>query len=151
VVREFGFDACLDYKAFKDHQGLMAALRTECPKGVDGVFENVGGDCLNAVLPLMNPFGKIALCGMISGYDGKPIPLLQPQLLLTSRLHVSGFIISEQPKEVWDQALPELERLVAAGQLKYKETVAAGLEAAPEAFLGLLKGRNVGKQLVSLL
>jgi len=86
---------------------------------------------------------------MISGYDGQPIPLQQPQLLLTQRLTVEGFIVSEH-MEVWPEALKELGTLVASGRLKYRETIAEGLEAAPEAFLGLLKGRNFGKQLVRL-
>jgi NADPH-dependent curcumin reductase CurA len=86
---------------------------------------------------------------MISGYDGAPIPLRQPQLILQSRLTVQGFIVSEH-MEVWPEALTELGMLVATGKLKYRETIAEGIEAAPEAFLGLLKGRNFGKQLVKL-
>ena len=87
---------------------------------------------------------------MISGYDGKPIPLQHPQLILTSRLRIEGFIVSEH-MDVWPDALTELGRLVAEGTLKYRETIAHGLESAPDAFLGLLKGRNFGKQLVKLL
>jgi NADPH-dependent curcumin reductase CurA len=97
----------------------------------------------------MNAFGRIALCGMISGYDGEPIPLLQPTLLLKSRLTLEGFIVGEH-REIWPEALKELATLVAAGQIKYRETVAEGIAAAPEAFLGLLKGRNFGKQLVKV-
>ena len=104
---------------------------------------------LDVTLARMNAFGRIALCGMISGYDGQPIPLQQPQLILQSRLRIEGFIVSEH-MEVWPEALKELGTLVASGRLKYRETIAEGLEAAPEAFLGLLKGRNFGKQLVRL-
>ena len=149
VVKELGFDACIDYKAHKDPKALYEAIKAATPDGVDGCFENVGGPILDATLARMNAFGRIALCGMISGYDGQPIPLQQPQLLLTQRLTVEGFIVSEH-MEVWPEALKELGTLVASGRLKYRETIAEGLEAAPEAFLGLLKGRNFGKQLVRL-
>jgi NADPH-dependent curcumin reductase CurA len=87
---------------------------------------------------------------MISGYDGEPIPLKQPQLLLTNRLMLQGFIVSEH-MEFWPEALKELGTMVATGKLKYRESVAQGLAAAPEAFLGLLKGRNFGKQVVKLV
>ncbi len=154
VTRELGFDACVDYKAFTgesaDPKALYQALKEATPDGVDGCFENVGGPVLDATLARMNAFGRIAVCGMISGYDGAPIPLLQPQLLLLSRLTVEGFIVSEH-MEVWPEALRELGTLVATGKLKYRETVAEGIESAPEAFLGLLKGRNFGKQLVKLV
>jgi len=146
VKDELGFDACVDYKAGND---LDAALRAACPNGIDGNFENVGGMVLDVVLARMNAFGRIALCGMISGYDGEPIPLQQPQLLLQSRLRIEGFIVSEH-MEVWPEALKELATMVATGKLKYRESVAQGIAAAPEAFLGLLKGKNFGKQLVKL-
>jgi NADPH-dependent curcumin reductase CurA len=149
VVRELGFDACIDYKQYQDSKSLYAALKAATPDGVHGHFENVGGLVLDAILVRMNDFGRIALCGMISGYDGKPIPLQYPQLILTSRLRIEGFIVSEH-MDVWPEALAELGRLVAEGKLKYRETIAQGLEAAPEAFLGLLKGKNFGKQLVKL-
>ncbi|MDP9044148.1 MAG: NADP-dependent oxidoreductase [Pseudomonadota bacterium] len=150
VVNELGFDACIDYKAHGDPKALAAAVREAAPNGIDGAFENVGGAVLDAVLPQMNAFGRIALCGMISGYDGEPIPLKQPQLLLTNRLTLEGFIVSEH-MNLWPEALKELGTLVASGQLKYRESVAQGLAAAPEAFLGLLKGRNFGKQVVKLV
>ena len=150
VVEELGFDACIDYKQHADAKSLYGALKAATPDGVHGHFENVGGTVLDAILGRMNDFGRIALCGMISGYDGKPIPLQYPQLILTSRLRVEGFIVSEH-MAVWPEALAELGRLVAEGRLKYRETIAQGLEAAPEAFLGLLKGRNFGKQLVQLI
>jgi NADPH-dependent curcumin reductase CurA len=150
VVSELGFDACVDYKAHKDPKSLYEAIKAATPDGVDGYFENVGGAVLDAVLARMNAFGRIALCGMISGYDGEPIPLKQPQLLLTNRLTLEGFIVSEH-MNLWPEALKELGTLVATGKLKYRETIAQGLAAAPEAFLGLLKGRNFGKQLVKLV
>ncbi len=150
VVEELGFDACVDYKAHADSKALYQALKAVTPEGVDGCFENVGGAVLDAVLARMNAFGRIAVCGMISGYNGAPIPLSQPQLILQSRLRVEGFIVSEHLED-WPAALKELGDLVASGKLKYRETVAHGIKAAPEAFLGLLKGRNFGKQLVKLI
>jgi len=149
VKDELGFDACIDYKAHRDFASLAAALDAAAPKGVDGLFENVGGLILDVVLSRMNAFGRIALCGMISGYDGQPMPLSQPRVLLTQRLRLQGFIVSEH-MHLWPQALAELGKGVASGKLKYRETIASGLENAPEAFLGLLKGRNFGKQLVKL-
>jgi NADPH-dependent curcumin reductase CurA len=149
VVDELGFDACIDYKAHPDPKSLYRALKDATPSGIDGHFENVGGAILDAALARMNPFGRIALCGMISGYDGQPIPLSQPSLILTSRLRIEGFIVSEH-MEAWPEALAELGAMVAAGKLKYRESVAEGIESAPDAFLGLLKGKNFGKQLVKL-
>jgi len=149
VVDELGFDACVDYKAYPDQKALYQAIKDATPDGVDGCFENVGGPVFDAVLARMNAFGRIALCGMISGYDGEPIPLKQPQLLLTNRLTLRGFIVSEH-MDMWPQALKELGGLVATGKLKYRETIANGIESAPEAFLGLLKGKNFGKQLVKV-
>jgi NADPH-dependent curcumin reductase CurA len=149
VTRELGFDACVDYKAHRDSKSLYQALKDATPDGVDGCFENVGGTVLDVTLARMNAFGRIALCGMISGYDGQPIPLQQPQLLLQSRLTIEGFIVSEH-MDVWPEALKELAMMVATGKLKYRETIADGIAAAPGAFLGLLKGRNFGKQLVKL-
>ena len=149
VTGELGFDACIDYKAHTDSKDLYRALKAATPNGIDGHFENVGGPALDAVLLRMNDFGRIALCGMISGYNGEPIPLRFPSVILTSRLRVEGFIVSEHMDQ-WPAALTELGALVAAGKLKYRETIANGLNAAPEAFLGMLKGKNFGKQLVKL-
>ena len=150
VTDVLGFDACIDYRQHPDLKSLSAALKEACPDGIDGHFENVGGVTLDAVLQRMNAFGRIAVCGMIAGYNGVPIPLTQPQLILQSRLKVEGFIVSEH-MEVWPEALTEIGTLVATGKLKYRETVAQGIEAAPEAFFGLLKWRNFGKQLVKLV
>jgi NADPH-dependent curcumin reductase len=150
AVDELGFDACIDYKLHKDAASLSKAIADACPNGIDGYFENVGGMVLDAVLPRMNAFGRIAVCGMIAGYDGQPLPLTYPALILTQRLKVEGFIVSEH-MEVWPEALTELGTLVATGKLKARESIAQGLAAAPEAFLGLLKGKNFGKQLVKLV
>jgi len=150
VIDELGFDACVDYKAHTLPASLYAAVRAACPQGVDGYFENVGGAVLDAVLACTNAFARVAVCGMIAGYDGKPLPLAVPQLILLNRLTIQGFIVSEH-MQLWPAALSELGAGVASGALKYRETVAHGLAAAPEAFLGLLKGRNFGKQLVKLI
>ena len=150
AVAELGFDACIDYKVHKDAASLSKALKESCPDGIDGYFENVGGMVLDAVLSRMNAFGRIAVCGMIAGYNGAALPLAQPALILMQRLKVEGFIVSEH-MEIWPQALTELGTLVATGKLKARESIAQGLEAAPEAFLGLLKGKNFGKQLVKLI
>lgn len=149
ALKELGFDACIDYKLHQDAASLSKALKDACPDGIDGHFENVGGMVLDAVLLRMNAFGRIAVCGMIAGYDGQPLPLTYPALILTNRLKVQGFIVSEH-MEIWPEALQELGTLVATGSLHPRESVAQGLEAAPEAFLGLLKGKNFGKQLVKL-
>ena len=150
VRDELGFDACIDYKAHADAKSLNAALREAAPDGIDGYFENVGGRILDAVMLRMNAFGRIAFCGMISGYNGEPIPMAYPTLILQSRLTLEGFIVSEHMED-WPAALKELGTGVATGQLKFRESVAEGLASAPEAFLGLLKGRNFGKQLVKLV
>ena len=149
VRDELGFDDCIDYKVHSDVKSLSAALKAACPQGIDGYFENVGGMVLDAVLLRTNAFARIALCGMIAGYDGAPLPLANPSLLLINRIRLEGFIVSEH-MEVWPEALAELGGLVASGKLRPRESIAQGLAAAPEAFLGLLKGRNFGKQLVQL-
>ena len=150
VVNELGFDACIDYKQHPDFKSLAAALDAAAPKGVDGNFENVGGLILDVVLSRMNAFGRVALCGMISGYDGQSLAINNARLLLTQRLKLQGFIVSEHMAR-WPAALKELGGLVASGELKFRESVAQGIGAAPEAFLGLLKGKNFGKQLVKLV
>src|SRR5512140_2303328 len=121
ATTELGFDACIDYREHKDASSLSKALRDACPNGIDGYFENVGGMIMDAVMLRMNAFSRIALCGMIAGYDGKPLPMAYPQLILVNRMTVEGFIVSEH-MEIW-----------------------------PEALLGLLKGKNFGKQLVKLI
>ncbi|HEV7617389.1 MAG TPA: NADP-dependent oxidoreductase [Burkholderiaceae bacterium] len=145
VVGELGFDACVDYKA----GNLGADLKAATPNGIDAVFENVGGKVFDASLARMNPFGRIALCGLIAGYGGEPMPINNVRALLSMRLTMRGFIVSEH-MHLWPQGLKELGMLVATGKLKFRESVAQGLQSAPDAFIGLLKGRNFGKQLVKL-
>ena len=145
VTRELKFDACIDYKS----EDVGKRLKEVAPDGVDGYFENVGGEIMEAVLPRMNAFGRVALCGLIAGYDGRPIPIKNPAWFLISRLLMKGFIVTEH-MDVWPAALKELGTHVATGRIKYRETIATGLENAPQAFLGMLKGANFGKQLVKL-
>jgi NADPH-dependent curcumin reductase CurA len=150
VVEELGFDACIDYKQHPDLKSLSRALKDACPNGIDGHFENVGGLILDAVMLRSNAFARIAVCGMIAGYDGQPLPMANPALILVNRMKIQGFIVSER-MDLWPAALKELGTLVATGRLKYRETVAQGIASAPEAFVGLLKGKNFGKQLVKLI
>ncbi|HTT71732.1 MAG TPA: NADP-dependent oxidoreductase [Anaeromyxobacteraceae bacterium] len=145
VVRELGFDACVDYKADRFREALEAAT----PRGVDVAFENVGGPVLDSTLSRMNPFGRIAVCGLIAGYNGEPVALRNLQAILVSRLTVQGFIISEH-LEFWPKALGILSALLAQGKLRYRETVAEGIESAPRALVGLFHGENLGKQLVKV-
>jgi len=149
VVNDLGFDACIDYKEHSDYLSLSKALKTACPDGIDGHFENVGGMVLDAVMLRMNQFSSIAVCGMIAGYNGQPIPLANPSLILVNRMKGQGFIVSEHPAD-WPEALKELGGLVGSGRFKPRETVAHGLANAPQAFFGLLKGKNFGKQVVQL-
>ena len=151
ATEELGFDACIDYKAHNgDTRSLAKALKDACPDGIDGYFENVGGWIMDAVMLRMNAFGRIAVCGMIAGYDGAPLAMANPALILINRMKVEGFIVGEH-MEVWPEALKELGQLVGSGRLRPRESVAQGLAAAPEAFLGMLKGKNFGKQLVKLV
>ncbi|MGH8226356.1 MAG: NADP-dependent oxidoreductase [Steroidobacteraceae bacterium] len=149
VVEELGFDACIDHRRHRDASSLAAALRAACPKGIDGDFENVGGVILDAVMLEMSAFSRIALCGMIAGYNDEPIPMSKPGLILVNRMKVEGFIVSDHVN-CWHTAQSELKALVESGRIKYRESIAHGIEAAPQALIDLLKGRNFGKHLVEL-
>jgi NADPH-dependent curcumin reductase CurA len=146
VVNELGFDACVDYKGGNLHADLKAAA----PAGVDVYFDNVGGPVLDTTLRLMNPFSRIPLCGLISGYSDPDALLVKNfRSFLVNRISLRGFICFDH-RELWKPAYEELGRLVHEGKLKYRESVASGLESAPRAFIGLLKGENFGKQIVKL-
>ncbi|HEV2173292.1 MAG TPA: NADP-dependent oxidoreductase [Nitrospira sp.] len=149
VVNELGFDACIDHHS----NGLADALARACPKGIDIYFENVGGPVFDAVLPLMNPFGRIPVCGLIAHYNAtnlppgpNRVPLLM-RAILTKRLSVRGFIVTDFRNE-----RPQFEREMAQwlreGKMKYREDVVDRLENAIAAFKGLFHGHNVGKLLV---
>lgn len=145
VTRELGLDACIDYKAGP----VDAALKAAAPGGVDVYFDNVGGEILDAVLRRVNTGARIPLCGLISGYDGGEIAIRNVYSLLVNRVRLQGFIVTDR-MDLWPGAMEELAGHVAAGRIKYRESVAQGLEAAPRAFLGMLRGENFGKQLVKV-
>ena len=130
---------------------LPERFKAALPNGIDGVFENVGGQPLELSLRRLNDFARVAICGLVaSGYDGTPTPIRDIGFLLTTRSKIEGFIVSDH-LDIWPQAIQELAGLAAAGKLKWRETIAEGLDAAPAAFFGMLKGANVGKQLVKLV
>ena len=147
VVEELGFDACVDYKAGNLKDDLKSAL----PGGLDCLFENVGGEIFDALLARTNAFARIALCGLIADYNTTdPYCMKNIRAVLVNRLKLQGFIVSEHMGQ-WPTALRELAGLVASGKLHWRESVAQGLEQAPSAFIGMLKGQNFGKQLVKLI
>lgn len=143
---EFGYDAVIDYKATDD---LGAALQDACPEGIDVYYDNVGGDTLDTVLPLMNMHGRIAVCGTASVDAWLPPPTgLRPERhVLVSRLRIQGFIIFDFV-ERFPEALADLKQWIAEGKLKYREDIAEGLENAPTVLAGLYEGRNKGRQLI---
>ncbi len=159
AVDELGFDACLDHRAAGDASVLRNELAATCPDGVDIYFENVGGKTLDAVVPLMNVFGRIPICGMISWYNSGGLgagvvegPNLLPRIwrtILVNRLSVRGFIITDHYDRFGDFQ-KEVSAHIREGRVKYRETVSEGLESAPEAFINLLRGGNFGKQLVAV-
>jgi NADPH-dependent curcumin reductase len=146
AVKELGFDACVDYKAGK----LLDDLKAACPNGVDCLFENVGGEVMDTAFRLLNPFSRVALCGLISDYNAEEAyGVKMIRALLVNRVRLQGFIVFDR-LDLYMRAVPQLAKLIVAGKLKYHETVAEGLENAPRAFIGMLKGENLGKQLVKL-
>ena len=150
-LNSIGVDAVIDYKAHPDQRSLMAALKAAAPEGVDVYFENVGGDHLVAALDAMNNFGRIAVCGMISGYnDTTPRP--GPWNLFNiigKRLRVQGFIVSDH-LDLLPDFMRDLSTWVSEGKIKWQQTVEEGIENAPAAFLKLFSGGNTGKMLVRL-
>ena len=146
VVKELGFDACVDYKGGNLYEELKAA----CPDGIDCYFENVGGVVMDTVFRLFNPFARVALCGMIADYNAtEAYGVKMMRALLVSRVNLRGFIVFDR-LDLYARAIPQLARWVSQGKIKYHETVAVGLENAPSAFIGMLKGANLGKQLVKV-
>jgi NADPH-dependent curcumin reductase CurA len=148
LTSELGFDAAVDYK----DGALFKALRAAAPKGIDVYFDNVGGEILEACLPQMNNYGRIACCGAISQYDGAPQatgPRGVPGLIVVKRLVMQGFIVMDYMKER-DRTLADLQGWVASGQLKVQEDVIEGLENTPNALVGLLAGENRGKRMVKV-
>jgi NADPH-dependent curcumin reductase CurA len=149
VNEELGLDACIDHRAF-DFAGRLAAA---CPKGIDVYFENVGGAIFEAVFPLLNPFARIPVCGLISMYNATSLSagaVLLPHLMraiLTKRLTIRGFIVWDFAAR-YDDFMRDVSAWVREGRIKYREDVVDGLENAPRALIGLLRGDNFGKLLV---
>ncbi len=146
AVQELGYAACVDHKSPHFADELKAAL----PNGVDGLFENVGGEPFRLTARRLNDFARAAICGIIASLDaGVPAPSLDLGTILRRRLKVEGFIVGEHP-DVWPQAIGELAGLAAAGRLKWRETIRDGLENAPQALVDLLHGENFGKMLIRI-
>jgi NADPH-dependent curcumin reductase CurA len=144
VVDELGLDACVDYKA----GNLQADLKAACPEGIDVCFENVGGKIFETILFRINPFARIALCGLISLYNVTEVYRMAGlSSLLINRATLRGFIISDH-LDRWPTALKDLTQWVVEGRIKYRESITEGLQNAPAAFIGLLEGKNFGKQLI---
>ena len=146
VVKDLGFDACVDYKAGKLDEHLGAA----CPNGVDVYFENVGGPIMEAVMMRMNFASRMIVCGLISDYNAtEPYAVKTMRAVLVNRIRMQGMIVFD-----WVNRYPEgikaLSVLVAAGRIKYRESIVQGIENAPQGLVDLLQGRNFGKQLVKL-
>jgi NADPH-dependent curcumin reductase CurA len=148
LTSELGFDAAVDYK----DGAVFKQLKAAAPKGIDVYFDNVGGDILEACLPQMNNYGRIACCGAISQYDGAPSahgPRGVPGLIVVKRLIMQGFIVMDFMK-ARDKALADLQGWVASGKLKVQEDVIDGLENTPNALIGLLAGENRGKRMIKV-
>ena len=145
---EFGYDAAFNYR---QSQSLPKSISEVCPDGIDVDFENVGGEIFEAVLWNMREFGRVALCGMISNYNDEE---LQPgprgmTVIIGRRLTIQGFIVTDH-LEAGKEYVSKAIQWLAEGKLKYHETIAEGIENAPSAFIDLLQGKNIGKQIVRL-
>jgi NADPH-dependent curcumin reductase len=146
VVHELGFDACVDHRA----GNLYDDLRAACPNGIDVDFENVGGAVLDTALRLMNRHSRVVLCGLVAEYSAKePYGYQRLRSVLVNRIRMQGMIVFDW-KDRYGEALVGLTAYVAEGRLKYRESIVEGLDNAPRALIGLLKGENFGKQLVKI-
>jgi hypothetical protein len=152
AVHELGLDDCIDHRS----AALDAQLAAACPGGIDVYYENVGGKVFRAVLPLLNAHARIPVCGLISQYNEAPAQLPGDSLaqlmrtILVKRLTVRGFIISDGHEHRRPDFLASMIAWLRAGKIKYREHVVQGIGSAPEAFLGMLAGRNFGKVVVAL-
>jgi len=146
VRDELGFDVCVDHKSPHFADEMKAAL----PNGLDGLFENVGGEPFAQCLRRLNDFARLAICGLIASYEGAPTILPDMRIFLVRRIKIEGFIVADH-LPLWPLALRELAAHVASGRLRYRETVRQGLESAPQALVDLLQGGNFGKMLVKLV
>ena len=138
-----GYDVCVDHKSPNFAAELTAAL----PDGIDGLFENVGGEPFQLAMGRINDFARIAICGLIASYEGEPTPAPDMRLFLVKRFKMEGFIVADH-MELWPKAVGELVSLAAAKKLTWRETIRDGLENAPQALIDLLYGQNFGKMLV---
>jgi NADPH:quinone reductase len=148
MVGELGFDAAFNYRSIENY---YQALREICPDGIDIYFDNVGGAITDAVIRLLRPNGRVAVCGQISQYNLEQIemgPRLLPYLLI-KQARAQGFLVSQFVSR-YPEALVQLTQWLQEGKLKYREDIVDGIENAPRAFIGMLHGRNMGKQLVKL-
>ena len=152
VVNTLGFDDCIDYKA----DGFPSALKAAVPAGVDIYFENVGGAVFDAVLPLLNVRARIPVCGLISQYNANALPdgpdrlNLLIGMILRKRITVRGFIVFDDFGYLYPEFAKQMGEWVKAGTVKYREEMIDGLERAPAAFVGLLRGEAFGKRVVKL-
>lgn len=153
VVDELGFDACIDHHA----TDFSKQLATACPKGIDVYFESVGGVVFDAVLPLLNTKARIPVCGMIANYNNTELPQgpdrlgLLTRIILTKRLKMHGFIIFDDYAPRFSEFFGQMSSWLWEGRIKYREDIVDGLENAPEAFIGLLKGKNFGKLIIRVV
>ena len=150
AVGELGFDDCIDHRSPE----LKARLAVACPNGIDVYFESVGGAVFDAVLPLLNPRSRIPLCGLIAHYNdtearaGKDRTTQVMATFLKRRVRVQGFIIFDDYGQHFGEFRKEMSEWLASGKIKYREDIVKGLENAPDAFIGLLEGKNFGKLVV---
>ncbi|MCW1932894.1 NADP-dependent oxidoreductase [Pararhodobacter zhoushanensis] len=150
AVEELGFDACLDHKT----DDLAAQLKQACPAGIDIYFENVGGKVLDAVIPLLNPFARVPVCGLVSQYNATSLPDGPDRMnwlmgnVLRKKLRVQGFIIFDNFGHLYPEFAKAMMAWIKEGKIKYREEIIDGLENAPEAFIGLLRGENFGKRVI---
>jgi NADPH-dependent curcumin reductase len=153
VIDELGFDACIDHHAADFSKQLALA----CPKGIDIYFESVGGVVFDAVLPLLNTKARVPICGMIANYNDTELPKgpdrlgLLTRTILTKRLKMQGFIIFDDYGPRFGEFHGQMSSWLWEGRIKYREDFVDGLENAPEAFIGLLKGKNFGKLIIRVV
>ena len=150
AVETLGFDVCLDHRA----DDFAEQLAQACPQGIDVYYENVGGKVFDAVLPLLNTAARVPVCGLVSGYNatGLPdgpdrLPLLMATIL-KKRIRMQGFIIGQDYGHRIAEFQQQMGRWVQEGKIKYREQLIDGLEQAPQALIGLLKGENFGKVVI---
>lgn len=150
AIKELGFDACIDHKA----PDFAQQLKKSCTDGIDVYFENVGGKVLDAVIPLLNPNARVPVCGLVSQYNATALPEGPDRMswlmgqILRKKIKVQGFIIFDDFGHLYPEFAKDMSTWIESGKIKYREEIIDGLENAPEAFIGLLKGENFGKRVI---